>query len=595
MGSPRRAAGATQGLSTRCRWLWAVPVATGLLVGPASGALAADGFEAPPWAVGDHEATVERVAFTLTPDDAVGLDDTGPDTASFSVTESSSHGTATFSFVSGFDSDTGQPGFCDDATVIWDGRLRPTQDPAFAGIPGVGDVDATYEISSGRCADRRSETIEGSVLLVFAVEAGHGWINGTFSHDGISIAEFTVDVGAVSSDGRGTAAGGGRPSDGSASGGDDEGLDPAMMALVAGLVLAVLVGLGVVGAGLFGGGATTATAGGGAAAARPFTPADLGLPDDDPLGRPVIIQNGQFGGGGTPGQVWWGGQWVDASVVRDSIGRHVATRDVQITQFQSDSATAAQDGRVRADALDAQHDAQRLQGVDDQVRGWQRADRRDDLARWQPVWQQQSANAVTQGNRLQAIETAATAVSWVADRSVDVLAYVTGPPGKSVKNAYTVTRRLGVGAVETWRTGDPTRMSARAIEAAIDLRFGDVTSKGPLASAMFGPKPSSPITHRALADASVSTVSRLVRTPGTWVRHHVADGVHAAADGWARGAAFRDPVKNVIDAFDPARGHGATYGQRVAGNLTDPRLVRPRDPLADRLVPDLSRLRSFGR
>ena len=90
--------------------------------------------------------------------------------------------------------------------------------------------------------------------------------------------------------------------------------------------------------------------------------------------------------------------------------------------------------------------------------------------------QQQASQAVAdacenKGKHLGSLESGADWVKWGCDRSIDVLANVTGPAGRTVKNVYTVVKGTGEGIGQAMADGTDIVKGAvvRTERGAVDL------------------------------------------------------------------------------------------------------------------------------
>lgn len=159
------------------------------------------------------------------------------------------------------------------------------------------------------------------------------------------------------------------------------------------------------------------------------------------------------------------------------------------------------------------------------------------------------------------------AAGWVIDRSIDVLSGLTGPPGKAVKDGYTVAKNVGGGVGNAMQSGNAADVLAGASRGVLDLGLGKVWDKtgGAVADKMLG-KPLSALPE-GLARQPVSSVARLLGgqmladPAGIVTRSALGPAVGKAVLNVNRNAWVKDPFLAAVEGarakpsgFHPPRG-----------------------------------------
>lgn len=186
----------------------------------------------------------------------------------------------------------------------------------------------------------------------------------------------------------------------------------------------------------------------------------IGRPGLPPLidadGNPLIVQDGTYQGG-TLGQVWYGGKWVDRpTVIREIERDHAANllHTQQSTEFQTDSDLASQQWTTQwiqrneheavLDHLTRADDAAEIQQILKRGRTAYMNFLRIDTAYNHALGDLHAQD----GGDWNAAVDRTEFILWVADRGVDTLAGIT-PGGKGIKAVYSLYKGIGSGMSES--------------------------------------------------------------------------------------------------------------------------------------------------
>jgi hypothetical protein len=139
------------------------------------------------------------------------------------------------------------------------------------------------------------------------------------------------------------------------------------------------------------------------------------------------------------------------------------------------------------------------------------------------------------------LESVYSGLGWFADRAMDVLAKMTGPCGKTVKDVYTVSKGIGKGVGESITDLDKGHILKGAAEGGFDLLWGRAVDKLPSIGAKgagSGAGGATKLVRTIAPDADPTSIVKRPLTP--------PEALKAGFSSWVQKTVVRNPVKKLI-------------------------------------------------